>query len=151
MSNGSCVWGWQMADDLSFENDDEPVSEVIETHVFRIWMGKDGISRAHIILPGAELTLEDIQTGITSLSKITQGKRVPRLSDIRNIKSMTREARVYSAGEEPTRLTTALGVITHSPLSKMIGNLFMGLNKPTYPTRLFTDESQAIAWLKQFL
>ncbi len=37
-----------------------------------------------------------------------------------------------------------------SPVSRVIGNFFMGLNKPIYPTKLFTDPQKAIRWLQTF-
>jgi hypothetical protein len=33
----------------------------------------------------------------------------------------------------------------------MIGNLFIRIGRHAYPTRLFNDEGEAIAWLKGFL
>ena len=38
-----------------------------------------------------------------------------------------------------------------SPLTRAIGNFFLGLNKPLMPTRLFTSEEEALAWLKTFV
>jgi len=33
----------------------------------------------------------------------------------------------------------------------VIGNFFIGINKPPLPTRLFDDEPAAVAWLQQFV
>ncbi len=38
-----------------------------------------------------------------------------------------------------------------APLSRAIGNIFMGLNKPDFPLRLFTSDAEALAWLTGFL
>jgi hypothetical protein len=35
-------------------------------------------------------------------------------------------------------------------LSRALGNFFLGLNKPSMPTRLFDDQEQALAWLRGF-
>ncbi len=40
--------------------------------------------------------------------------------------------------------------VISSPVSRVIGNFFMGLNKPISPTRLFTDPHKAIQWLHTF-
>jgi len=34
-----------------------------------------------------------------------------------------------------------------SPVSRMFGNALIGLARASYPTRLFTDEETAVAWL----
>ena len=44
----------------------------------------------------------------------------------------------------------ATALLTSSPVSKTIGNFFMGLNKPLSPTRLFTNSDKAIQWLHTF-
>jgi hypothetical protein len=33
----------------------------------------------------------------------------------------------------------------------MIGNFFLALHRPADPTRLFTSESEALDWLRQFV
>jgi hypothetical protein len=83
--------------------------------------------------------------------KISKGKKLPLLVDSRNIKSMEREARVYYAGEEGRKSVSACALLIGSPVSRVIGNFFMGLNKPLVPTRLFTSETEAIEWLRRFI
>jgi hypothetical protein len=46
---------------------------------------------------------------------------------------------------------SAAALLIGSPLTRAIGNFFMGLNKPLIPTRLFTSETEALAWLKGFV
>jgi hypothetical protein len=43
-----------------------------------------------------------------------------------------------------------VAVVVDSPMSKIIGNIYLGLNKPITPSRLFTDEKDAVEYLKQF-
>jgi hypothetical protein len=62
--------------------------------------------------------------------------------------AMDREARLFFAGEETAKVESAAALIIDSLLSRAIGNFFMGLNKPIIPTRLFTSEAEALAWLK---
>ncbi len=44
----------------------------------------------------------------------------------------------------------ASAMLVGSPLSQMIGNFFINLNKPLSPCRLFTSEAAAVGWLKTF-
>ena len=126
------------------------MNEVIEVHAGRIWLGEDGIVRT-FTKPGAELTLADAKEQIAAIGKIGRGKGVPILVDFTNLKSQDREARTYFAGEETTKAVSACALLISSPLSRVIGNFYMGLNKPITPTKLFTSEAEAIEWLKGYL
>jgi hypothetical protein len=44
----------------------------------------------------------------------------------------------------------ANAMLVGSVLSEMIGNFFINLNKPDAPTKLFTNESDAVNWLLSF-
>jgi len=124
--------------------------EIIETRTARIWYGEDGIIR-YEVLPDAEVTLEDTIEYITIQSNLTKAKKVLNLTDIRNVKSITRKGRQYLIGEETVKLTKACALIIESPVSRIIGNFMLGLNKPDYPVKLFTIEDEAIIWLKGFV
>jgi hypothetical protein len=39
-------------------------------------------------------------------------------------------------------------LIIGGPLSRIIGNFFLSVNKPLYPARLFDNEASALAWLQ---
>jgi hypothetical protein len=42
-------------------------------------------------------------------------------------------------------------MITTSPVSKMIANLFFGFKPPSYPVKMFTNKEEAVSWIKQYL
>jgi hypothetical protein len=122
----------------------------IRTQTATNWLGADGIMRA-VMHPAAEDTLQTAQENIAACAKICQGKKRPMLVDFRQIKAQTREARAYYAGEESAKIFSAVSLLVASPVSRVIGNFFTGLNRPIYPLRLFTSEDEALAWLKGFL
>ena len=68
--------------------------------------------------------------------------------DITEIDGMTREARQYFAGPETAKVESAAALLIKSPLTRAIGNFFLGFNKPLFPTRLFTSTEEALLWLK---
>ena len=125
-------------------------NEVIETEVAKVWLGEDGIIRI-VNLPGVEVTLENITEINRHLKKLSKGKKVPVFNDIRGVKSITREARLFASGEKSAQVSSAAALLIGSPLSKVIGNFFMGINKPPYPTKLFTSEKKALEWLEGFI
>jgi len=45
----------------------------------------------------------------------------------------------------------ALGIISVSPLSRMVANLFFGLKPPSYPVKFFSNQKDAKEWIKQYL
>lgn len=68
--------------------------------------------------------------------------------NITAVKSLARDVRVYFARPEHIEVHRAVALVVGSPLSRAIGNFFLGLNKPAMPMRLFTDEDEAVGWLK---
>lgn len=44
-----------------------------------------------------------------------------------------------------------MALLIGSPVSRMIGNFFLGINRLRVPVRLFSDEAEALEWLKRYL
>ena len=98
---------------------------------------------------GAEATLDSAREQVAAQrQQLDDGKPLPFLMDIRRARSLSREARNYFASDEAAQVFAATALLVSSPLSRAIGNFFLGLNKPKMQTRLFTDENEALAWLK---
>ena len=76
--------------------------------------------------------------------------RVPvaLLVNVGATQGMDRESRSYF--QKATSLK-ATALLVRSPVSRVIANLFIGLNKPAYPIQLFTSEAEAVEWLRGFL
>ena len=72
------------------------------------------------------------------------------LIDMTSVTEISKEARDYFANERTASIQRATALLIGSPVSRVIGNFFMGLNKPVSPTRLFTDPHKAIQWLHTF-
>ena len=73
----------------------------------------------------------------------------PVYCDIRGMKKADKAARDYLA-KEGSSYTKGVAIIVDSPMTKIIGNFYLGLNKPTAPTKMFTDKQEALAFLSQF-
>ncbi len=124
--------------------------EEIITQTAKFWLGEDGIIRG-IILPTAEHTLTDAKENTEASEKLSKGEKHPVFIDLRKCKSITSEARAHYARKEAAEEANAIALFIGSPVSKVIGNFFLGLNKPLCPTRLFTSEAEALGWLKGFI
>ena len=122
----------------------------IKTSAYTTWMGKDGIART-VVKSDAEVNLKEAQENTRAIASLHTGKKFPLLIDSRNIKYITKEARDHFSIKNRETVVTSFAILIYSPLSRIIGNFFMGLNKPTVPAKLFTDEQEALQWLKKFL
>ena len=125
-------------------------TDVITTRTSKIWLREDGLVQV-VMLPNAEETLADAQAAVAAGFKAGGEHRRPLLVDLRAVKSINREARVYYSSAEVAQMITALGLLVGSPTSRMLANFFIGLNKSPVPTRLVTSEAEAIAWLTNFI
>jgi hypothetical protein len=123
--------------------------EAIEIRVARLRRDPEGFVWV-TILPEARLEIEDAVAIIDTTAELGGGGKVASLADIRQIKAVTRQARLYFVGEAAARTIRAQAVLVGSPLSKVIGN-FYGLYGVPYPLRLFTDEERAVTWLRGHL
>lgn len=123
----------------------------VTTTTCKVWLGDDGIVRS-VMLPGAEDNRETAKENVSAGIQVSGGKMRPLLLDMSKIKSMDRGARDYYARSDKREGSElAVALLVKSPISRVIGNFFMGLNKPSLPSKLFTDENKALDWLKTFL
>jgi hypothetical protein len=113
------------------------------------WLGKDGIARA-VAPAGAEDTLEKAKASLEEIRKVCGGKRRPIVVDIRWIKSATLEARKFWGSEALAEVVAATALLVSTPVSRVLGNFYIGLNRMHVPTRMFTDEAEALEWLQGF-
>lgn len=78
-----------------------------------------------------------------------KGVSYPVVIDIKGIISITKEAREYFSSKGAESITAGAFII-NSPLTKILGNIFLTVNKPQTPAKLFTNEKAAMKWLKKY-
>ena len=122
-------------------------SGVITHPKFRMWLRPDGIVQV-VWVPGATAHLEDAIATVDAMARLTGGRRIPLLVDMRDTGPQDRATR---AGWTRNDASSAVGLIVGTPLSRMVGNLFIRMNKPPFPVRLFDNEASAIKWLKAYV
>lgn len=99
------------------------------------------------VSPLAEVELEHAKRNTGRVHELSGDQVYPILVDIRKIRSISKEARDHFSmrGRKPG--VVAIAMLVSSPLSRIIGNFYLGLNQPAVPTRLFSDEKMAIEWI----
>ncbi len=81
--------------------------------------------------------------------ELSNFKDYPLYVDIRGVLSVDEKARKYLSSSEGTKNALGAAIHVNSPISKFLGNLFIKVDKPDKPAKLFTDKAEAIAWLKK--
>ena len=120
-----------------------------ESQIAEILLRADGILVYH---PRPNLMIDlDAAQLILAYGRSLVDHPVPVLVHMGAIRRVTREARAFFASDDYTQLAAQSALLVSSPVSRVISNFFIGLNKPLYPLRLFTDEASAVAWLREFL
>ena len=99
--------------------------------------------------PNTEMTLEDGLESTRISSEMINHEPMPLLCDLTHVIRMTQDCRKHFAGEAHAKTFTKCALIVTNPISRIIGNFFLGLNKPLKPTRLFTSTDEALKWLKK--
>lgn len=92
------------------------------------------------------VSLEVARACVESRIFFSKGKEFLVLVDMRGVKSTTKEARRYLA-TMGTTLVKAGALITGSPFNRALGNIFLKIDKPPVPAKLFSSEEKAKSWL----
>lgn len=125
---------------------DPSAGGVVATRTCLLWLER-GLLRGRF-LQGAEVTREDALENLAVSERLTGGRRLPALIDLREVKAQSAEARAVLAGPAAARVSGAVGLLIGSPLSRVLGNFYLRFNRPGTPTRLFSTEAEAEAWLR---
>ena len=119
----------------------------IKTPTLALIMRDDGILHG-VAQPGPPQTLDDARENIECARKLSKGRRVPLLLDIRKTGTLSREARTFYAGEEGAQTVRGLAMVADSAFTRVVGNLFIRLAKANFPVRLFASTDAATVWLR---
>lgn len=133
---------------MTLEQDNIPPMDALKTRTCSFWLDEYVRTAFH---RGAEVGVEDARENLAATSRLTRGRAMPVLVDLRPVRSQSAEARSLFAGPEATAVSVAVALVIHSPVSRVIGNFFLGFNRPEVPTKLFTSVAEADEWLKTFL
>ena len=116
---------------------------------FTVALRDDGILAYHP-RPGLVLTHEVALQVLQVGRQIADGPK-PTLVLMQDMARVERAARAFLASEEYMRLCSQTALVVGSPVSRVIGNFFIGLNQPRYPYKLFDDPELAAEWLRGFV
>jgi hypothetical protein len=99
---------------------------------------------SHIELADA---IYDFEVGV----KMVNGKPTPVLADTRNFSEHSEEVKAFYANKDRAKNISAMAILIDSLPTRLVGNFFIKINKPHFPTKLFTAEVEAIKWINKII
>lgn len=101
---------------------------------------------------GGPITLDIAKDLVANRLKLTEGKVMPVLVNVVDVKGIDREARNYLSSDEGLIGLKAGAIVTNSAFTKHMANFFMKISfsKSKMPAKVFSSEDEAIAWLIKF-
>jgi hypothetical protein len=118
-----------------------------DLHAFVTYRSTDGII-CTAAKPGVDIILTYAIENSLIVNELCRGHKHPLLIDLKNLKSITPQARGFFSARDRETDVCAFAFIIHSNFQKMVGNIFIQFNRPRIPTRLFTSYESALEWLK---
>lgn len=115
-----------------------------------VWMRPDGIVHIHMHSEKV-IGARECSEMIDAIEQLGEGKEVPVMTSAGENVVIEKEARDFSASPRGLQYTKADAFIAKNLAHRLIVNLYLKVNKPLKPSRAFSNEAEAVAWLKTFL
>lgn len=124
----------------------EPLPSVeTKTSVYRL--RADGLVEQRLHPGIVRQTLDDARENVAAYNRLVAGQKRGLLVDLRANISTEDGVRQHYAGPEAARFCLASALLIGSASGRIVGNFFISITRPPFPTRMFTVESEAVAWL----
>lgn len=128
--------------------------QIIEWPTSIMWFDEDGIlysipkpNTQHLLPKTREESMKEME----AFRKVIGGKKTCMIAESNNsAQTPKKEDRDWIA-KELDSMVKAMAIVSASPLSRMIANLFFGFKPPAYPVKFFNTMDEAKVWIKQYL
>jgi hypothetical protein len=119
----------------------------IKTRTARIDLTEDRIVVAR--LGEGVQSVDDARENLAACVQLAAPDRKVLLVDIRAARPLLPEVRHQYMGERLDTSFAAMGLLVRgNPLGITMGNVYLKIASPGIPTRIFTQEPKALAWLR---
>ena len=118
------------------------------TDFFEIWY-EDGIIFT-VFEKNTVLDIEVSKLAVAERLRISNKRTMPIFIDLTNVYYTDAKARKYMATKEAVKYITAGAFLLDNEIMRLAGNIFIRIDKPVIPTKLFTDKDKALLWLSNF-
>jgi hypothetical protein len=121
--------------------------QLFEGEIATYWLDTNGI--LYSLSKSPKRTVKNITENIALVKRITGNKPVPLLIYLSNSPVPDKETRKFSTEQLPN-VYTAMAMVSEPGLASFIMNILFKFKPPPIPMKSFSDDKQAIEWLKQF-
>jgi hypothetical protein len=95
--------------------------------------------------PGVRIEAHNARGAVDAVNKIAAGRRYPLLVKMANASHLSRAAREVFL--EPCA-ALRIALLGNNPVDRMLAQYQLAVQEPPCPTRYFTSEDEAMAWLR---
>lgn len=124
------------------------IEKEIRTKTIRLRKLSNGVIH-YSFLPNAEVDIEQHIENNEALIELTAGTPAPILVDASELVNITPKAREKIKELEDVNVSLARAYVTKSLGHKLLIMIFMKINKPSIPQRVFSDYNEAMQWLME--
>ncbi|MFV5690058.1 hypothetical protein ACM55M_15685 [Flavobacterium sp. ZT3R25] len=100
--------------------------------------------------PSTIIDFKVAQRVVTDRIHFQNERLYPVLCDIRGVIATEKSGRDYLA-QSGSILTQAVGLIVHEKVLLTISTFYLQISRPSVPTQIFTEEDDALVYLKGFI
>jgi hypothetical protein len=97
---------------------------------------------------GERQSVQDAKDNLAAALELRSGQRRPILIDIRDAVPLDAEVRRFYSGQVLVGFSAMALLVKANPLGRMVGNIYLRIANTGIPTRLFTQETKAMEWLR---
>lgn len=102
------------------------------------------------VLGNEEISVDDVKSIALSCKNIGGDNCFPLLIKVDKYTLPSAEARRFIAQADANPYAKAEAYVISDLPQKIVSNFFLKFDKPARPTKIFTNEEEALEWLKQF-
>jgi hypothetical protein len=116
-----------------------------------LWIKEGIVYSTPKVGPMRETTSTQIKEDLCKVRTFVGSEKICLVVEINpKSKPASKEERDAVAAEISS-IVKAMAMITSSPITKMLANLFFSFKPPSYPLKMFLNEKDASNWIKQYL
>jgi hypothetical protein len=123
--------------------------EIIETDKFILRIHDENNLLEYIVKENATIDVHEVLEGKQLLGKARPNKKFYVLAQGIGFFTCTRDARIITSSKEYSDNTYAIAFYTKNPSILILSKMYMKINKPHVPTRVFNDLEAARKWLTE--
>lgn len=104
----------------------------------------------HIYKPNLIINIDIAKQMVAHRLEVTKKTIRPVFVDVCNMVAIDAPSRKYLAGPEAVKYVSAGAIYLDNYLQFLAGTVFLKIDNPLIPSRLFTTKEKALLWLEQF-